>query len=60
MPLLRRREYISPPQIWTGDFNALTREDYSEQEWERVGEVRARECWEKPQVRELPPIKMQL
>jgi hypothetical protein len=54
-------------QVWAGDFNALTKEDYSEvplhianctlqtaltsqTAWARVGEVRARGGWEKPQV----------
>lgn len=39
------------PQIWTGDFNALTREDYSDTYWERnVVEVRERTHWEKPRT----------
>ena len=36
------------PQVWAGDYNALTREDYGPEEWERVGEVRARGGWERP------------
>jgi len=36
-------------QVWTGDFNALTREDYTEVGWATVAEVRARGGWEKPQ-----------
>ena len=38
------------PQIWCGDFNALTREDYSEAEWNRVGRVRAANNWESPRT----------
>ena len=26
-------------QVWTGDFNALTREDYTDAGWARVAEV---------------------
>jgi len=37
-------------QVWTGDFNALTREDYTEGGWARVTEVRARGAWERPQT----------
>jgi len=37
-------------QVWTGDFNALTREDYTDAGWARVAEVRARGSWEKPQT----------
>merc|ERR1712012_416157 len=36
--------------VWTGDFNALTREDYTEGGWARVTEVRARGAWERPQT----------
>ena len=35
-------------QIWTGDFNALTKEDYSDEEWEDIARVRARNLWERP------------
>ena len=37
-------------QVWAGDFNALTKWDYSEESWRGVGEVRARGGWELPQV----------
>jgi hypothetical protein len=36
------------PQIWTGDFNALTREDYSENQWKELSDVRHKNCWEQP------------
>lgn len=38
------------PQVWTGDFNSLTREDYTEAEWESVTDVRKRNNWESPQT----------
>ena len=34
------------PQIWTGDFNALTKEDYSSDHWNEITEVRAKDNWE--------------
>lgn len=37
-------------QIWTGDFNALTKEDYSEEYWDKITSVRAKNSWELPQV----------
>lgn len=37
-------------QIWTGDFNALTKEDYDEEEWENITCVRKRNSWELPQT----------
>lgn len=37
-------------QIWTGDFNALTREDYSDQYWHDIDQVRRRNEWEPPLV----------
>ena len=35
-------------QIWTGDFNALTKEDYTAEQWQEVTNVRARNSWELP------------
>ena len=37
-----------PMQIWTGDFNALTKEDYPTSLWEEVANVRALNRWEAP------------
>ena len=37
-------------QIWTGDFNALTKEDYSQDSWQTITEVRKRNGWELPKV----------
>ena len=37
-------------QIWTGDFNAITREDYSQKEWDDLTSVRERNCWELPKT----------
>ena len=36
------------PHIYTGDFNALTPADYSEEELERITEIRSRNHWELP------------
>jgi len=46
-----------PAQIWTGDFNALTREDYSEGQWQEVALVREQGCWERPKVELTEKIK---
>lgn len=37
-------------QIWTGDFNALTKEDYSDNEWQKITSIRAKNSWELPQT----------
>ena len=37
-------------QVWTGDFNALTRKDYSKKEWEAIANVRKKNNWESPQI----------
>ncbi len=37
-------------QIWCGDFNALTREDYDEATWEDIGRIRRQNRWESPQT----------
>ena len=36
--------------LWVGDFNSLTREDYSNEEWTKIARIRALNCWEKPRV----------
>ena len=37
-------------QIWTGDFNSLTREDYSEIQWKEITSIRQLNKWEKPKT----------
>ena len=37
-------------QIWTGDFNAVTKEDYSDEKWQNITAVRKRNCWELPKT----------
>ncbi len=37
-------------QIWTGDFNALTREDYDTKVWQEIASVRERNSWESPKT----------
>ena len=37
-------------QIWTGDFNALTKEDYSPEEWAEITNVRQKNSWELPKT----------
>ena len=34
------RPLISQPQLWAGDFNALTKNDYTEQEWNEIDRQR--------------------
>lgn len=36
------------PQVWVGDFNALTRADYTHQEWNQIAQVRQKNRWEPP------------
>jgi len=47
---LEERPNIPPllHRVLLGDFNALTRSDYSEAEWRQVADVRARNAWEAP------------
>ena len=40
----------NPAQIWTGDFNALTKEDYSPAFWDEVSRIRENNRWELPQT----------
>ena len=44
-------------QIWTGDFNALTQEDYSHDELARVTLVRQRNSWELPKYELTDKVK---
>ena len=37
-------------QIWVGDFNSLTREDYDEDYWEDIARVRRENFWEPPRT----------
>ena len=37
-------------QIWTGDFNALTREDYTDEKWNHITGVRKQNGWELPKT----------
>ena len=41
---------VKSSQIWTGDFNALTKGDYAEDEWERITNVRKKNQWESPKT----------
>ena len=43
-------EGIEPLHIWTGDFNALTKEDYTSDEWQTITTIRKQNNWESPQV----------
>ena len=38
------------PHVWVGDFNSLTQEDYTIEEWNKITRVRQMNCWEKPHV----------
>jgi len=44
-------------QIWTGDFNELTKEDYTETEWEMIASVRKKNNWESPQTNVTRKVK---
>jgi len=54
---LRKYTEQDPLQIWTGDFNALTKEDYSDDEWATVKAVRETNNWEPPKVALTSQIK---
>jgi len=43
-PLLK----LQKPQIWAGDFNALTKSDYSEDEWNKILDLRQKNGREAP------------
>ena len=36
--------------MWLGDFNALTREDYTQQEWDKIASERSKNFWEEPRT----------
>ena len=38
------------PHIWVGDFNSLTKDDYSVDEWNEISRIRKLNCWEWPHV----------
>merc|ERR1712059_246990 len=38
------------PQVWIGDFNTLTREDYNEEQWEQITNIRREAKWELPRT----------
>ena len=35
--------------IWAGDFNALTKENYNDNQWSKIAKVRLDNKWESPQ-----------
>ena len=43
-------ENLKPLHIWTGDFNALTKEDYTADEWQNITTIRKQNHWEIPQI----------
>lgn len=50
LPVMLRRDDATMPTVLVGDFNSLTRADYTDAEWDTVAAVRARGRWEEPQV----------
>ena len=48
--LVQRRETNGMFHIWVGDFNALTKEDYSEDGWQDIARIRRCNAWESPHV----------
>ena len=45
-----RPELATIPDFWIGDFNALTKEDYTKQEWDEITNIREGSCWERPRT----------
>ena len=43
-------DIINSPMLMIGDFNALSKADYSEQDWTSIENVRKAENWELPQT----------
>ena len=39
---------VSLPDLWMGDFNALTKFDYTKAEWNDIADIRSRNFWESP------------
>ena len=37
-------------QLWLGDFNALTREDYTQKQWNAIAAERSKSYWEEPRT----------
>ena len=48
--LVQGRETNRISHIWVGDFNALTKEDYSEDGWQDIARIRRCNAWESPHV----------
>jgi len=49
----KAREMLSKddnPQLWLGDFNALTREDYTQRQWDKIASERSKNFWEDPRT----------
>jgi len=44
-------------QIWTGDFNAITREDYNNEKWNHITGVRKHNGWELPKTELTTQVK---
>ena len=47
-------------QIWTGDFNALTKSDYDEPTWNEIARIRKKNNWESPQTSLTTEVKISL
>ena len=37
-------------QLWLGDFNALTRDDYTQKQWNAIAAERSKSYWEEPRT----------
>ena len=48
--LVTNNSQNNTPHVWVGDFNSLTQEDYTIEEWNKITRVRQMNCWEKPHV----------
>jgi len=43
-------DYTKESHAWAGDFNSLTKEDYTNEVWEEIPNVRKLNLWESPKT----------
>eukprot|EP01084_Bolivina_argentea_P304492 525876_1 len=55
LPIINK--YYNLPLIFIGDFNALTKTDYTIEEWNKITEIRTKNEWELPQTQLLTAMK---
>ena len=47
---LQHVDYNKESHIWAGDFNSLSKEDYTNEVWEEIANVRKLNLWESPKT----------